>query len=441
MKRIFTGLLFLIMFRAAYADGDQDPLKHIPLNSSGSIWTSFGGQFRERDESWNHFQFGASGPHGVYTENLLLTRILLYQDLHLGNNVRIFLEGKGDYISNRLLTGGIRTQDADDSDLEAAFFDLKFPISKSGHIGFQAGRQEFAFGNQRLIGTSDWSNSRRSFDGVDNLITLGNWTITTFSMRPVLIRLHSFDVSDPTSLLTGSYAAGFLPALKSSVDLYWIRVDHTQITWDGIAGPEERDTFGLRFQHQISENALDYELETATQSGSLGANSIHGFMFTGGAGYTLREWKAAPRFYTQYDYASGSQKYGQDIGTFDTLYPSRHSAFGFMDQVGRANLIDLRFGASVAAAKNLSVSLERHAYWRASTGDALYDSNGNIFRSAAAGTAADIGSEWDLRARYNLDRHTMLETGIGHFSAGTFIKQSGPSSDINFVYASTQYTF
>ena len=34
-----------------------DPMKYVALNESGSVWASFGGHYRVRNETWNNFGF------------------------------------------------------------------------------------------------------------------------------------------------------------------------------------------------------------------------------------------------------------------------------------------------------------------------------------------------------------------------------------------------
>src|SRR5205823_3275171 len=99
------------------------PIKYIKLNDKGDIYLSLGGQVRYRYEYFHDFNFGAGqqDPNGYH-----LLRMLAHTDLHLGENFRIFVQGKSALIEDR--DGGPRAVDADEIDIQQAFgeFDFRF---------------------------------------------------------------------------------------------------------------------------------------------------------------------------------------------------------------------------------------------------------------------------------------------------------------------------
>ena len=82
-----------------------DPLKYISLTRTGSVWVSFGGQVRERLESWNQFNFGAPVA-AVHNDSYLYSRLMLHADLHIGTHVRVFVQEKNSFSTHRALVGG-----------------------------------------------------------------------------------------------------------------------------------------------------------------------------------------------------------------------------------------------------------------------------------------------------------------------------------------------
>src|SRR5258708_37708943 len=80
-----------------------DPLKYIPLNARGDWYISLGGEIRERYERFNNPLWGQQ-PQS--RGGFLLQRYLLFGDLHLGENVRIFSELMSDFENDRV--GGPR---------------------------------------------------------------------------------------------------------------------------------------------------------------------------------------------------------------------------------------------------------------------------------------------------------------------------------------------
>ena len=140
--------------------------------------------------------------------------------------------------------------------------------------------------------------------------------------------------------------------------------------------------------------------------------------------------------------AGGVPSAGGDVGTFNQLFPLGHAYFGYIDEIGRQNILDLHPGLSVKCASDkLTVKAEGHFFWRAEAADALYNAGGGVVRRGAPGTSKDVGTEVDLVANYRFNRHLDVEVGYNHFFPGTFIKQTGPDSDINFFYLQTQIYF
>ncbi|HEV8378699.1 MAG TPA: alginate export family protein, partial [Tepidisphaeraceae bacterium] len=169
-----------------------DPIKYIKLNDKGDTYLSLGGQVRYRYEYFQDFNFGA-GPQD--DEGYHLIRMLAHADLHLGDNFRIFVQGKSALIEDR--EGGPRAVDADEIDIQQAFGELAFRFNNDKYSAMiRGGRQDMRYGAERLIGVSDWTNVRRTFDGVRGSFGIGNQTIDLFWVRPVLVHKESLNPSD-----------------------------------------------------------------------------------------------------------------------------------------------------------------------------------------------------------------------------------------------------
>jgi hypothetical protein len=164
-------------------------------------------------------------------------------------------------------------------------------------------------------------------------------------------------------------------------------------------------------------------------------------MFTAVLGYTLPVPGLAARVYAEFDYASGDGKPGGSVGTFNQLQPSAHSFLGYMDFIGRQNIVSSLAGVTVSPIRNLTLSLQQYFFWRASEHDAIYNKSAAVFRPGTGTTARYVGAEMDLLATYDVTRHLQLYAGYSHFWAGEFIRKTGPSRDSDFLYGAIQYTF
>ncbi len=432
----------------ADAKGDFfDPIKYIPLNDDGSIWLSFGGQERIRLESWNGFNFG--GPAGADDDDIfLLNRLLIHADLHIGPHVRVFAQGKSALSTDRDLTGGKRTLDVDELDLQNGFVDLMFPLGDHGDITLRGGRQELLFGKQRLVSPLDWANTRRTFDGFSAILKIGDVTLTPFWTMPVPVQKYEYNDFDSDTQFFGVYGNMALKPIQGGVDLYYMGLLRDTAVgatvYNGTVGDEERHTLGGRIYGKIDtfeKQALDYDVEAAYQLGDVGGADINAWMLGSQVGYKFAGVDMQPRLWAGLDYASGDDGAGGSVQTFNQLYPLGHAYLGWIDQIGRQNIMDLSTGLSLAPMKKLSVDMSGHFFWRADDSDGLYNAGGVRYRAPGTGLSREVGAEFDLLVKYQLETHTEIYLGYSHFFPGAFVKQSGPSRDIDFLYLILQYTF
>ena len=200
-------------------DDSWDPIKFVPLGDPDT-YVSLGGELRERLDHFSQPAFGLA--HGRASLDDLLHRLLLHGDLHLGPDVRVFLQlgnhaaaGKGN------LTG---PTDVDRLDVQQAFLDLSAHPGP-GELTVRLGRQEMAFGSQRLVSVREPPNVRRSFDDVRAFWVQGDVRIDAFATRPVKDKAGWFDDEpDPQQSFWGAYATAKLsgvPGVSFRRRLHW----------------------------------------------------------------------------------------------------------------------------------------------------------------------------------------------------------------------------
>lgn len=420
-----------------------DPLKYIPLNSDQDIWLSFGGSARARMEGWNNFNFGAPLTEDRHDDVFLLTRMLFHGDLHIGPHLRFFAEAKSSFTIDRDLVGGQRATDTDEIDLQNGFADLIIPLgTDEATATLRGGRQELLFGKQRLVSPLDWTNTRRTFDGVSGIVRLQDWTATAFWTQFVPVEKYAFNQADAQTQFFGVYANGPVKGTPILADLYWLGLDRgDDVVFNGTTGHERRHTFGGRLYGKVPDTGLDYDVEGAWQAGDMGDDSINAFMVASQIGYTFADVTATPRLFAGVDYASGDNATGGDVETFNQLFPLGHAYLGYIDQIGRQNILDVSTGVTVKPCKPVMLELQGHLFWRADEADGLYNAGGSAYRAAGSDNSREVGAEIDLLMKYALNRHTDLMLGYSHFFAGAFIEQTGPSDDIDFVYAAVEFRF
>jgi hypothetical protein len=427
-----------------------DPIKFIPLNSEGDWYLSLGGQARYRYEWFNNTNFGA-GPqdHDGYH----LTRLLADVDFHAGDYFRIFAQGKSAMIDERI--GGARPQDADQADIQQLFADVKLPVADQQSLTFRFGRQELSYGKERLIGVSDFNNNPRTFEGAKVIYAMPGNQLDVFWVRPVLINDERLNNGDRASSFEGIYDTLSLPwvlgqSASSKIEGYALGLNKADNAANGAAIDSDTYTLGGRFS--TNPKPWDLDIEPDYQFGRSGFGPISAWSLASEGGYTFSDVELTPRAFVGFDIASGDDSASDPAKqTFNQLFPTGHIYFGYIDAVGRQNIIDLHPGVECTIAGNkswaqkLTLRSEYHAFWRESTDDALYNASGAIQRAAGTNRDQFVGSELDLLVNWQIERHTLIYAGYSHFFAGDFIqntgKGSGADKDIDFLYAAMVFTF
>jgi hypothetical protein len=228
-------------------------------------------------------------------------------------------------------------------------------------------------------------------------------------------------------------------------ELYLNRRD-TSFTNETGTGTESRFTSGFRMT--TNPKPFDFDLEADYQYGTFSGHDIRAFQIATKDGYTFERVAFTPRIFLGADVASGAPKaHGGDVGTFNELYPSAHGQFGNIDAIGRQNIIDVEAGLDLTLlehrkfVESLKLRTSFYEFWRESTHDAAYTSSGSILRAAGTSDARHIGSELDLLLNWQIDPHLSAYMGYSRMFAGSFISETGPSSDISFFYTAVTYTF
>ena len=166
-----------------------DPIKYIPLDDSGIIYLSFGGETRQHYESIRNENWGAAAVED--NNGWYLQRYLLHADLHVGNRFRLFSQ-----IQSGIETGrseGPRGVDEDRLDLHQLFMDFSPLSSKNQNLTIRVGRQEILFGSRRFFNYRERPNLRLSHDAVKLMAQVGRMDFTAFAGRPVQIDRDYFD--------------------------------------------------------------------------------------------------------------------------------------------------------------------------------------------------------------------------------------------------------
>jgi len=421
-----------------------------------------GGQFRGRFEAKSGVAVpGVAGAVDFSQATPDNNYWLLREKLHVGwkpaSWISLFAEGRDSSSWNDKR----KPEPEEDSlDLHQAYVALgnakEFPLM------VKVGRQELIYGDERLIGASDWNNLGRVFEAAKLRFENESIWVDAFTSRVVLANDGEFNVSNDYDWFSGVYASTKTLIPKQETQLYFLSRNtgsQSPTATDGrpqAGGPGARDiyTVGLRFKSLPDQfGGWDYEAEFAGQFGRFvaGGVSLDQEAFAGhvAGGYSWKHAFATPRLGLEYNFASGdSDPTDGKHGTFENLFPTNHKFYGFMDFVSWQNIHDVRLATSAKPIKGLSLTADYHLFWLADTADAFYNVSGAARATGGYGLkpANDsfLGSEIDIVATYAIKPFATAQLGYGHFFVGDYVEQSlavAGSKDANWFYAQLNFNF
>jgi hypothetical protein len=316
--------------------------------------------------------------------------------------------------------------------------------SETGWVDVLGGREVLRFGDERVIGPSDWLNVGRTFDVARVDFHHPGYQVAVFASSVVPGENSDLHNAFPGNNLYGIYGSFHNIVPKAAFEPYVLW--HVAPANSGL--PEEvgrghlnEVTTGLHVKGSLPAD-FDYDTEFDGQTGSLGASPIRAWAGYSSMGKLFPNVATTPRFFLEGNYASGTKNpAGRNWNTFDQLYPSNHDKFGFADLVGRRNLVQFRAAVEEDATKKWKIKQAFEGYWLATSGDNFYASSGAIAIVAHPGASRHIGNELDLIAEYQLNEGINFGFGYARLFDGQFLRTASQGHDYSYPYAFLEYNF
>jgi len=418
------------------ASAPATPVKKPPVpnraNELMPAWLFVRGEFRERVEG--------SGNAGFVEDR---------DDTYFLSRVRFTATATGEGIAATVQVHDARVGDKTVGpvgspfkaafDFRQAFMDLG---SAKAPVAARIGRQEIAFGDQRLVGHANWLNSGRTFDAARVTLRSKAAQIDLFAASVVRILDDELDKSGNGNQFAGAYASTgrILPRGTAEPYVFWRR-DRNQRAETGVLDSLQQVTTGARLVGTLPAR-VDYNVEMSIQRGALGPDSVRAW-----AGHwQVRETlpgSTMPHVFAEYNYASGDTDPADGIrGTFDQLYPTAHDKYGLADQVGWRNIRHVRVGFDITPIKATPIAVSYHSYWLAERRDALYAASGApLARVPGGAESTRVGQEIDLQVSRPLTAQLALAAGYSHLFTGPFLKQATPGKSYSGPFAMITYVF
>lgn len=457
MKNIFFAWLLLMVCAQAYAqkeisfkplrydddfsylknDSSNSPYKktkYLPLSKDNSYYLSFGGDvryqyFHIKNENW--------GDSPEDKDGFLFSRLLLHGDLHAGKYLRAFVQLQSSMVSGKTETSPV---DEDPLEVHQAFIDLYLNTGKKNRITLRTGRQELAYGSQRLIAVRDGPNNRQSFDALKIMLAGKNYKADLFTSRYVKAKKGLFnDGFNKDAKFWGVYVTKNKIPVLQNIDVYYMGLWKRKSVFDEAGAKELRYSVGSRIWS--SKGAFKYDAEGLYQFGEFGNKDINAWTLSLNMAYKFSNIKFKPELGLKTEAISGDAHYGDDkLQSFNPLFP-RGGYFGLASLIGPANLYDVHPSLQLELTKKLFLDVDYDLFWRYSINDGIYTPGVALIYSGKNNPYRFIGAQLSGNIFYTPNSMLYFRGEFTRFYSGPFLKAAGPGKDILFTGITAQLKF
>ena len=439
----------------------------VGVNIRGRFEAKEGGGFTDAGQNWDFSANGGFDNNNAYALLRVMPRVV-----YTGKWFGAMVEGRSSYSfrDERFAASGpgygLAERDGP-MDVHQAF--VQWGNHKEFPVSLKVGRQELAYGDQRLVGHLRWNNNARTFDALKLRWQNALFGVDVFTGGLVYNDHHNLNRSHPgKDTFSGAYFNWPALATKAIVESYLLArnvgADIADVDFSGTAAPFRlpakqdlytagvrirskpgaygRFDYGVELMHQFGNRATTAPAATpaAVRAAARLGHEAYAAVLQGGYTWSDHAWQ--PRLAALYSYASGDPAATDTKSqTFQNLFATTHLHYGYMDLNSLQNLHDFRLTFAAKPRTNVSLAVEGHIQHLATSADFWYNVGG-VFRNAGGyatrGQSNELGQELDFIASWNPIPSTQVEFGLSRYFRGDYIKESladnGGSKDAKYVY-------
>ncbi len=441
-RAALAGLVLILSPSLGFGEKGSTKQDETPVTLQSGLgddlpgWLSLSGEFRFRFENLQGLGYSEDSDDGYgLTRTRLEVGVRPVSWLNFGIQAQDSrAPGIRPALSN---SGAVR----DPFDLRQAYAEIGASRSAAS---LKVGRQALIYGDSRLIGAPNWSNTSRVFDAVRLQVRGSGAKLDLFSASVVR--------NDPNRRLNRSVEGETLHGLYGSLEnvvpgstlepyLLW-QTKSSVVNELNALGDLDRYTLGLRAWGK-GLGPWDYNAALVRQWGQAAGAEIQAWAGYGELGYSI-EARLNPRLHVQYNFGSGDKDPDDGrIEGFVNLYPTTAFLYGRANRVGWRNHKSLRLGSEFKPHSKLTLLLEFNTFWLASKTDALYNAVGRVSVAPPPGGARDakVGNEVDAVFTVPVTANFSLGGGLAHMLPGPFLKAHTPGHAFTYSYLFTSYKF
>lgn len=406
-------------------------------------WIDLGLEQRTRFETFDHPVNTSAAVGGGRTDSQVALRSRLRVQVGGDDPLRVLFEGQ-DARSFLDGDGGDFRNDTTVNEFDILQLLGSFTLKNIAGTGLRSdvhfGRMTMDFGRRRIIARNDFRNTTNAFDGLHWQIDHNQtWRLRAFLVEPVVRDDVSLDRQYDTSLFWGTYFESH-HFRWFHMDAYYVGLNDQRAA--NKANHRTYSTFGGRLHKNPKPGEIDYEVESAWQTGTSGTADEFAHFQHVDLGYTFAlPW--SPRALIHYDYASGDRQPGDNRNErFDTLFGARRFEYmptGTFGPFFRTNLNSPGWRLIVTPATGWTIQIKQRFWYLAQSKD-FFGSSG--LRDPTGQSGHNIGHDLEFRIQWALNNNLDFDVGYDHwfkgsyFDSPTIIAQmpAGGNKDTDYFY-------
>ena len=314
---------------------------------------------------------------------------------------------------------------------------------EQGAWSLRAGRQELAFGDERLVGADNyWDPLGQVFDALRLSYHRTGLRVDAFGAFVVIPTSSSFTTPSIGNRLYGLYTSLDKLVPGSAIEPYFFWKNDR-----GVGEGQEADagndvfTYGVRAAGKLPYR-LDYNVEMARQSGHRVLDAVHAWAGHWELGFRVRDTELGPRLGAEYNFATGDSRSGDGRHTtFDDLYPAGYNKYGMADPFAWRNIENVSGSLDWGISRRWRMGVGYRSFWLASIQDGLY-TKGDLFLTLNPyATSRHVGNQASIMAAYEFSKSLQLYGGYARFFPGQYLVDCSHYGSFSSPYVMLNYKF
>ncbi|HKY32953.1 MAG TPA: alginate export family protein [Candidatus Polarisedimenticolia bacterium] len=304
------------------------------------------------------------------------------------------------------------------------------PGAGDGLLRVDAGRQEWAYGDERLLGAFGWNNVGRSFDGVRARVARGRHFLDVLGAR---VASRQSGGATSGSGLYGLY--GRAAPREDAEHEGYLLVFRDGLEAAGELGSLDSSTVGaLGARVKDRWGRFDLTAEAAVQAGRWRGDDLDAWAGAVQIGASFGE-RVILRPFAGFDFATGDEDPSDGRRQeFFNFFPTNHPHYGYADLQGWRNLRGPYAGVRLGAKRHTAL-VKGHRFLLEEEAGPWKDAGGEVLGFDPSGSSGShVGAELDILYKLALEEDVWIEAGASRFEPGRFARRTRGADPSHWAY-------